>query len=694
MKYIEVLFNLPINRTFTYAIPDEIENEYRERINKKAKNKGNPENLPLSYKFKRVFVSFGNTKETGLIINEMANLDPRITYPIKPVIKIIDDHPVIYQSEYDSARWIAANFFSSLGEAAFLFFPKAKKSIPVEFFGEKSKNSAGETLNKDFPPIRLTEDQKTAYLSIEKSINNYEYKSFLLFGVTGSGKTEIYFKIIEFLLKKNKQTVLLIPEIALTPQMIRFFYNRLGDIIAVIHSRMKPGEKLYFFEKIKKNEAKVIIGPRSALFAPFSDLGAIIIDEEHDDSYKSNNKPRYNAKNFAVYLAKRERAVLVMGTATPSMEIFYNAEIKNIHLLELKKRYNNQVLPEIEILDLKSEKKYRDFYLTEKLVMEIERVLNKKEQVILFLNRRGFSSTVVCLSCGEPVYCPNCSIPLTFHKKNNLLSCHYCNFTMEPIRTCPKCNEKKLDYRGIGTEKVEMILKERFSCFSIDRFDADSVKTQGGHESILEKFNSGKIDVLIGTQMISKGHHFPRVTLVGIINADIFLNFPDFRANEKTYQTLIQVSGRAGRGDIPGKVFVQTLRPDHYAIEMIKTHDYEKFYHEEIRNRQILLYPPFSRILRIVVRAEDKEAAKKYIQKISLFLISLQSRIGKNKRGFQIIGPSPAPLEKIDKNFRYHLFIKSNQYSVLKFFGEEIQKEFSNTKNCFLEIDMDPISLL
>lgn len=695
--YVNLYVNYPLDKKLTYYIEiDEL------KINKKKDNEDKKE---FSFIFKRVIVDFNNEKKLGIIVEENIRPETSIIPKIKKVIKIIDQFPIINYQQYEIAKWIKNNYFCSIEEALFLFVPKAIKKIEVNinsFIFDTTENN-----NNFNDNIELTYEQGEVYKKIINSIEKNSFDVFLIHGVTGSGKTEVYFKIINYLKDRNFQTVLLIPEISLTPQMINFFYKRLGDVVAVIHSKLKPGEKLYFYEKIKNNEAKVIIGPRSVLFSPFNKLKAIIIDEEHDDSYKSNSKPRYNTRNLAYFIAKFYNCILIFGSATPSIETYFSAKRGYINLLNLTKRYNNTPLPEVEILDLKDENKIKDFYLTEKLVNSIKETLNRNEQVILFINRRGFSSIVFCKSCGKTIICENCSIPLTYHKKNNKLICHYCNFEKEKLENCPYCNSKNLIYSGIGTEKVENIIFELFSNYIIGRFDRDSVKNRDSYKNILENFSKKKIDILIGTQMISKGHHFPAVGLVGIINADTYLNFPDFRANEKTFQLLLQVSGRAGRGDKVGKVIIQTLRPDHYPIYNVKKHDYINFFHQEIKIRYNLRYPPFSRILRIIARSQNKDKARKMIEKIGVFIFKIKDDLNydkineinnyekiQKKKFIDIIGPSPAPIERIEKNFRFHIFIKSNDVDALKNIGSLISSNFKNLNDVFIEIDLDPVNML
>lgn len=708
--YVNLIFNIPLDKKFIYHVPEKIKDK-------------------VSI-FKRVKAPFGKRKQLiGIIIDVIDKETIDEEFEIKDIYSVIDEDIPIEEKDYIFAKWISKNNFCSLGEVLPLFYTRGKipKSIDLRQYIDKKeiKNSdnnsnISNTINNDennsknnnennnenqnaeykkndskIKTLQLTEKQNEIYNKIKKSIDNNEQRSFLIFGVTGSGKTEIYLHVISDIIKKNKQVILLIPEIALTSQVIRYFFDRLGNEIAVIHSYLKQSEKLYQYNLIRENKAKIIIGPRSALFAPVRNLGGIIIDEEHDDSYKSDKKPRYHTRLLALKKCVDNNAILIMGSATPSIETFYFAKKGFFTLFELNERYNKNSLPDIEIIDLKTSEKAGNFYITKKLYAEVKKTLENDEKVILYLNRRGFSNIVTCLDCGEPIYCPKCSIPMTYHKSKNILKCHYCNFEMENIKNCPYCGSENLRYKGVGTEKIEEDLKEIFKNYNIERFDADSVKEKGGHNKILNAFRRGEIDVLIGTQMITKGHHFPEVTLVGVINGDTFLNFPDFRANEKTFQTLVQVAGRAGRGEKKGKVLIQTMRPDHYAINLIQNQDYKKFYENEIKVRKEGFYPPFSRILRILVRSKNEDKAYNYIKEISLFIKKLVLK-GNSKYKFKInvVGPSAAPFEKIDENFRFHLILKSNSTKFLLFIGTQVLHEFPNKNKCYVEIDLDPVSML
>ena len=424
----------------------------------------------------------------------------------------------------------------------------------------------------------LNDEQRKCFDGINFFIQNNEYSSNLIFGITGSGKTEIYMQLIEKVLEKEKRALVLVPEISLTPQMVDRFLARFGEVVAVLHSKLSIGERYDEWNRIKTNDAKIVIGARSAIFAPIDDLGIIIIDEEHDASYKSEMSPRYNAKELANYIAKQNEIPLVLGSATPEITTFYDAQNRNINLYTLTKRANNMNLPEVQIVDLRYELALGNKSMFSfKLQDEIKRNLENKKQTILFLNRRGYSTFIMCRSCGYVVKCKNCNIPLTYHSFDGRLKCHYCGYETKMMTICPECNSDKIKYFGTGTQKVEEELKKIFSEITTIRMDIDTVSKKNSHEEILNEFKEKNIDCLIGTQMVVKGHHFPNVTLVGVIAADSSINSDDYKSVERGFQTLVQVAGRSGREE-KGKVIIQTYNPDHYAIQDSQKQDYKLFY--------------------------------------------------------------------------------------------------------------------
>ncbi len=503
--------------------------------------------------------------------------------------------------------------------------------------------------------LKLTEEQKEAYQKIEKAIDENRYEEFLLYGVTGSGKTEVYLQLIEKTIKTNKSAIMLVPEISLTPQMIERFVSRFSkEQVAVLHSKLSIGERHDEWERIKNNEAKIVIGARSAIFAPFENLGLIIIDEEHDMSYKSEGAPRYSAKEVAEFIGKNKKIPVVLGSATPDLKTFYNAEKGRITKLSLTKRANNSKLPDVTIVDLKQELAVGNRSMISNLLYnEIENNLKNKKQTILFLNRRGYSTFIMCRDCGYTLKCPNCNISLTYHRTNNLLKCHYCGHTQKVATICPNCNSTKIRYFGTGTQKLEQEIHKLFPEASTIRMDIDTVTKKNSHEQILNTFKNENIDILIGTQMVVKGHHFPNVTLVGVIAADGSLNQDDFRANEKTFQILTQVAGRAGREKLPGKVIIQTYNPNSFAIECSKEQNYDIFYNTEIILRKQLKYPPFCDIIMIGFSGKNE----KEIKDSSTYVYNLM-RKNLEKYDIKVFPAMPSPIDKIQNKLRWRIIAK------------------------------------
>ena len=503
--------------------------------------------------------------------------------------------------------------------------------------------------------LRLTDEQKEAYIAIEKAIDENRYEEFLLYGVTGSGKTEVYLQLIEKTIKANKSAIMLVPEISLTPQMIDRFVSRFSkEQVAVLHSKLSIGERHDEWERIKNNEAKIVIGARSAIFAPFENLGLIIIDEEHDASYKSEGAPRYSAKEVASFIGKNKSIPVVLGSATPDLNTFYNAEKGKITKLSLTKRANNSNLPDVTIVDLKQELAVGNKSMISNLLYdEIENNLKNKKQTILFLNRRGYSTFIMCRDCGYTLKCPNCNISLTYHRTNNLLKCHYCGHVEKTVTICPNCNSTKIRYFGTGTQKLEQEIHKLFPKASTIRMDIDTVTKKNSHEQILNTFKNENIDILIGTQMVVKGHHFPNVTLVGVIAADGSLNQNDFRANEKTFQILTQVAGRAGREKLPGKVIIQTYNPNSFAIECSKEQNYDNFYNTEIILRKQLKYPPFCDIIMIGFSGENE----KEIKDSSTYVYNLMKK-NLEKYDIKVFPAMPAPIDKIQNKLRWRIIAK------------------------------------
>ena len=520
--------------------------------------------------------------------------------------------------------------------------------------------------------LELTNEQQLAYNSIK---NSGEY---LLYGITGSGKTEIYLQLIEKMLKQGKSSIMLVPEISLTPQTIDRFIARFGEEeIAVLHSKLSTGERFDEWNKIKDGKAKIIIGARSAIFAPAQNLGLIVIDEEHDESYQSEASPRYDSIEVAEYLCNKFNIPLVLGSATPSMREFYKAKMGKINLLTLSQRANNSTLPKVEIVDLRDElANGNKTMISYKLQEEIKKNIETKKQTILYFNRRGFSSFLMCQDCGHTFKCDRCDITLTYHKVENKLKCHYCGEEYQIPRECPQCGSKNIKYIGAGTQKLEEQIKEMFPMASTIRMDIDTVSKKNSHEIILDKFRQENINILIGTQMVVKGHHFPNVTLVGAIFADTSLNIGDFRANERTFQTLTQVAGRAGRGNDEGRVIIQTFNPENYAIQYSKTQNYDLFYSTEIGIRKQLKYPPFCDIIAIALTGNNEKNLVTFSKNIHMYL---RDRVIKEKFGVLLYSPVQCPIYKIKDKYRMRILIKclydDRMHKLLNDMLEKFEKE-------------------
>ena len=546
--------------------------------------------------------------------------------------------------------------------------------------------------------LTLTYEQENAFEKINASLQFNEYDEFLLFGVTGSGKTEIYIQLIEEALKLGKDSIMLVPEISLTPQTVDRFLSRFGEEkIAVLHSKLSVGERYDQWKKIERGDAKIVIGARSAIFAPVQNIGLIIIDEEHDESYKSEMSPRYNAKEIASYLGEKNNVPVVFGSATPDMSTYYKAINGKMELIELTKRANNASLPDVEIVDLRSELATGNkTMISQKLHEEIEENLKNKKQTILFLNRRGFSTFIMCRDCGYTAKCKNCNITLTYHIKENKLKCHYCGYETNALTICPECGSKNIRYFGTGTQKLEEQVKSLFPQASTIRMDIDTVTKKNSHEDILNRFKNDRIDILIGTQMVVKGHDFPNVTLVGVIAADSSLNIDDYRAHERTFQTLTQVAGRAGRGKDKGKVIIQTYNPDTFCIQYAQKQDYKLFYDTEIHLRKQLRYPPFCDIILIGISSKSQKELETIANKI---YEDLKEKIKTEKLQILLYKPVPAPIDRIKNKFRWRIIVKCKiDEKIINSISDTMDKINSQNKNnkndTRIIVDVNPTNML
>lgn len=511
----------------------------------------------------------------------------------------------------------------------------------------------------------LTILQKNCLDTIVKDIKHKKQDKFLIHGVTGSGKTEIYLQLIEKYLKSGKDVIVLVPEISLTPQTVERFVGRFGENVAVLHSKLSYGERFDEWRRIREGKVQIVIGARSAIFAPFKSLGLVVIDEEHETSYKSSMNPKYDAIEVAEKRCKIEGATLVMGTATPSIKTYYRAVNGDIGLITLGERINKKDLPAMSIIDMREElDKGNKSIFSNELFNAIEENLKNKKQTMLFLNRRGYSTFVSCRKCGYVVKCENCDVTMTYHLKENRLKCHYCGLSIKPPTICPDCKSKYIKFFGIGTQKIEEEIKKYFPQAKVARMDFDTTSKKNSHLKIFNSMKKRDIDILIGTQMITKGLDFPFVTLVGVIAADTSLNLPDYRSSERTYQLLTQVGGRAGRGDFEGKVIVQTYNPTHFSINLAKDYDYIEFYNREIKIRKEFDYPPFKEIITILTYGKEERKVQLYSKDIYNNILKELETIGNNKLICDIFGPNPAPLVKLNNNFRWQIIIKTDNESI------------------------------
>lgn len=540
--------------------------------------------------------------------------------------------------------------------------------------------------------LELTDEQQNAITPIKEKIANDEHEVFLLHGVTGSGKTEIYLQAIQDVLQKGEEAIVLVPEISLTPQMVNRFKGRFGSKVAVLHSALSTGENFDEWRRIHQKEVQVVVGARSAIFAPFENIGIIIIDEEHETTYKQEDQPRYHARDVAIERGKNHHCPVVLGSATPTLESFARAQKGVYQLATLNKRTNNQDMPEVEIVDMRKELHAGNRTMFSRVLMEkIEDRLQKKEQVVLLLNRRGYSTFVMCRDCGHVKECPHCDIALTYHKNNNRLKCHYCSREEEMPSNCPSCNSDLIRYFGTGTQRVEESLTSLNPDARIIRMDVDTTRRKGAHERLLNQFGNQEADILLGTQMIAKGLDFPNVTLVGVLSADAMLHLPDFRSSEKTFQLLTQVSGRAGRHELSGEVIVQTYTPDHYSIELASIYNFEQFYKQEMNMRKAFRYPPYVYLALITVSHENQVKVIQATQRIvQLLLQNVQEDT-------IVLGPTPSPLTRIKDRYRYQSMIKYRYEPKLRELMKKITNQFADEMrkdDLQIFIDMQPYQLM
>lgn len=729
--YAEVIINseaLEIDRPFTYKVPEEFNNEIK--IGQIVK-------VPFGK---------GNKTSEGFILN-LKN-DDNIKFKTKNIAAILVKDPVIDEDDINLIEFLREKTLCKYIDAFRLLIPvgimkgakaKKKKVIVlknedlsniknpdgykkiVEFFKTNSgKYTKSELINEhsisQYKLNKLIENEvlsieeesvfryndrvynkdsaKTLTIEQENIIREYinsDDKMFLLKGVTGSGKTEVYMKLVERVLLEGKSAIILVPEIALTPQMIERFKGRFGVNVALFHSKLSDGERFDEWFRVKEGKSKVIVGARSAIFLPAKNLGLIIIDEEHENTYKSEQNPKYQTKEVAEYLSELKGCKVILGSATPSIETYYRALTREMKLLELNSRVDNKAMPPMKVIDMRNELKGGNKSLfSRELFIAIQERLKRKEQIILFLNRRGFSTFVSCRSCGYVFKCDECDISMTYHK-NGLLICHYCGKTKREPRECPKCHSKYVKFFGAGTQRVEEEVKKYFNNAGILRMDVDTTRDKHSYERIYNTFKNGEADILIGTQMVSKGLDFKNVTLVGILAADMSINIPDYRAAERTFQIITQVAGRAGRGDKQGEVLIQTYTPQHYSLQYAVNYDYEGFYEKEFTVRAMMKYPPFGKLLLINGTSKKEDLLKNFMHKITMMIKPLVE----NCLDIEILGPIPCMISKVKENYRWQIVIKGEFDS---YFSKNIKEIlYDENKNVYNDIrismDINPNNL-
>lgn len=610
-----------------------------------------------------------------------ANADFNINKKLVSYIKLIDKNYIgknEKQKELIDILLTGDKLKSDLKDYISQINTLKKNNIIEEYTKEVYR--LNEDIEKEENNVKLNSDQEYAVNTVNTTNG---FKPFLLYGVTGSGKTEVYMHMIKNVINNKKSAIVLVPEISLTPQLVGNFRKRFGSGIAVLHSGLSDGEKYDEWRKIVRGEVSIVIGARSAIFAPLTNLGIIIIDEEHTSTYKQDSNPRYHAIDVALLRAKYNKIPIVLGSATPSLESYTRASVGVYTLLKLPKRISSN-LPSVKLIDMAIEIKKGYKIISKELLDRLNDILHKGEQAIILLNRRGYSTTVSCHSCGYKVVCPNCDIPLTYHKKTNTMKCHYCNYTTYKPDTCPECKSHEINGLGLGTEKLEEEIKRLLPTSKVIRMDVDTTSTKGSHKRIFEAFKNHEYDILVGTQMISKGLDFANVTLVGVLNGDASLNIPDFRSSERTFSLLNQVAGRAGRGDKKGSVIIQGFNLNHYSIEKASVHDYIGFYEEEMKVRKILKYPPYYNLSMITISGTDLNLVISESDKIASFL-------RKNIIDAIILGPSSSIMPKINNNFYYQITIKYKKSEKLIKALELIIQKYNTNKKIRIDVDLNTI---
>jgi primosomal protein N' (replication factor Y) len=676
MRYAHVAIPRPLLKSLTYGIPQEMQR--------------------MVMPGHRVLIPFHRQQAVGYVISvhaqAPANLDLK---KVKEIKEVLDDRPVFSKIMLEFLCWMSGYYCAPIGEVC-------RSALPSRLSRPHAPRLMrplvpDETLLPARQPktVKLTEHQRRAFDVIMKNVEQSKPRPVLLYGITGSGKTEVYLRVFEEIKKLGGEGILLVPEISLTPQLVNQFCDRFGSSVALYHSQLTDAQRLDQWQQIRSGKVCAVIGTRSALFAPFQKLRVIIVDEEHDSSYKQEEGFLYHARDAAVMRARLEGASVILGSATPSIESFANAQSGKYIYCNLPERATGALLPHVEIVDMRENRPQKGSALSASLINAIEETLTKKEQILLLLNRRGFANFLLCQSCGHVFRCPNCAIALTQHKKPLRLLCHYCNFGTKPPDMCPNCSGIDLSSMGGGTQKLEDELATLFPKAVITRLDRDTSSKASMRRTFFKKMQQGEIDILVGTQMIAKGHDFPNVTLVGVVDADVALHLPDFRAFERTFQILTQVAGRAGRAAKAGRVIIQTYQPDHPSIIHAKDHDYASFFEKESEYRQALKYPPYSRIINVKLSGNSEKEVSHTAYAVHQAM-KKGCLVGQLEKDIHILGPAPAPLSKIRGKYRWQLLLKAptaRQLALLLSTAGPLIND-AVPSGCRIAIDVDPVSML
>ncbi|MFA5857618.1 MAG: primosomal protein N' [Elusimicrobiota bacterium] len=669
--YVEVAIPLPLDKLFGYNVPDNLVNSVTPGV--------------------RVNVPFG---KQGAKVGYVINVFPDTKHDgWKDVQSVYSPELFLGKDNLELTKWLSRHYACTLGEAAAAVLPvnicepKRKKVIPEGTASEPYIPDTGTP-----PEYELTAEQAVAVDAIIQQLKTGTPATFLLHGVTASGKTEVYFRVIEYLFSQNRHVVYLLPEISLTPQFVELTQKRFGkNRIGVWHSRISAGKRYETLRRAMHGEVQLMLGARSAVFAPFNNLGCIIVDEEHEFTYKQDTKPYYHTREVAAKRAELTNSVVILGSATPSIESRYFADQRKYKLLELKQRVTGMSHAIAEMVDLKTSKSSFTTVLSNELKTALAECLNNHQQSILFVNRRGFASSITCRSCGYIAECPRCGVKLVYHRTEDNLQCHFCAYREKVNLRCPNCNGVRINYGGVGTEKVESEIKKLFPSARVHRMDTDTTGKKDVYEQVYRAVKDEQLDILIGTQMIAKGFDFPKVSLVGIISADITLYIPDFRSSERAFQLLTQVAGRAGRSDTPGRVILQTYHPEHYVYKAFIANDYHEFYTQELALRKQFGYPPFNQLARIVFRHEEEQRVKYVAENMAASIRNMVTLFGYSNT-LLLLGPAPAPYARIREQYRYQLIIKGPEAQVEKVMQE--LKPLPSKTGVLITYDVDAMDML